>query len=100
MLLIANSVRDDQAALLKSRQLALCGAGPSAGIPNQLGRVETSLRLAKEHAQDTLLRLRKQRVCEASVGGAAGSWSRTQLGYNRARLGPARQRGQQLQHSP
>ena len=53
---------------------------------------EDQIAYIANHAQDTLLRLRKQCVCEASVGGTAGSWSRTQLGYNRARLGPARQR--------
>ena len=50
---------------VRPRQLALRCAGPGTGIPNQLRRVETTLRLPKEHSQDTLLRLRKQRICEA-----------------------------------
>jgi hypothetical protein len=47
--LIADTAGDDQAAVLEPRKFTLRGAGTGASIPNQLGCVETSMRLTKEH---------------------------------------------------
>ena len=66
VLLIANTAGDDETAAFESCKFTLRCAGTGASIPNQLGCVETSLGLTKEHAKDTLLRFRNQQARSSS----------------------------------
>ena len=67
MLLIADAAGDDEPALFQSRKFTLRGARARARLPNQLRCVEAPFRLAEEHAEHALLRLREQRIGQTAV---------------------------------
>jgi hypothetical protein len=59
-------------ARFQPRTFALSGTRASAGLPYELGCVETPFGLAEEHAGDALLRLSEQRIRETVPGRPTG----------------------------
>jgi hypothetical protein len=66
--LVADPTDHDDPTAFQPRKFALRGARAGAGLPYQLGCVETPFGLAEEHAEDALLRLGEQRIRETFPG--------------------------------
>lgn len=73
--------------MFKAREFALRGSGARLGISDQFRGIDAPIGLAEKHAQNALLRLRKQRVRQAFAAGAAVSAPDAQYGCNHARYG-------------
>src|SRR5882672_12072929 len=87
MLLIANAPGDDQPARFEPRKFALRCSRPGAGIPNQLGCIEASVRLTENDAEHTLLRLGEQRISQTVAARATRTRLHSQYGHHHALFG-------------
>ena len=86
VLLTPNSPADDQAGQLQAGELTLSGTG--ARRSDELIGLEASVGLAEEHAENPLLRSRKERICQ-TLATRTGALRHAQYGHDRAQYGHA-----------